>query len=206
MDQHQKEQVLALRTSGKTCAHITGHLGLSVNTVKSFCRRNSLQAKTKAVESLSAAHIDERTACPQCGKKIMPISGRKSKRFCSDECRVRLVELPRGTGQAEGAVPIQMRRLRQGVHRLWKHAPPLLLPWVLLQRPFRQPPGCREGGHRMSGADFKREMEYESRMALARTMLQKGIVTKEEYGQINTIFLAKYRPLLGSLRAGKTPD
>ncbi len=58
----------------------------------------------------------------------------------------------------------------------------------------------------MSGADFRREAEYESRMAVARTMLRKGIITKEEYGQINTIFLARFRPLLGSLCVGKTPD
>ena len=53
----------------------------------------------------------------------------------------------------------------------------------------------------MSEDDFKREAQYESRMALARTMLRKGIVTDEEYGQIDIVFLDKYRPLLGGLRS-----
>ncbi len=58
----------------------------------------------------------------------------------------------------------------------------------------------------MNRDDFEREAKYESRMAVARTMLRTGVITKEEYGQIDTIFLAKYRPLLGSLRAVKTPN
>ena len=52
---------------------------------------------------------------------------------------------------------------------------------------------------------FAREVKYESRMAVARTMLRKGIITKEEYCEIDTIFLDKFRPLLGTLRAEKVP-
>jgi hypothetical protein len=58
----------------------------------------------------------------------------------------------------------------------------------------------------MSRDDFEREAKYESRMAVARTMLRIGIITEEEYSQIDTIFLAKYRPLLGGLHAVKTPN
>ena len=56
----------------------------------------------------------------------------------------------------------------------------------------------------MNKDEFKRETKYESRMAVARTMLKNGLITEEEYCQIDTIFLEKYRPLLGSLRAGKS--
>jgi endogenous inhibitor of DNA gyrase (YacG/DUF329 family) len=87
MNQYQKEQVLALRTSGETCAHIADNLGLSVNTVKSFCRRNNIQGKSETKNSI-AASTDKVDACPQCGNKIIPVSGRKPKKFCSDECRV----------------------------------------------------------------------------------------------------------------------
>jgi hypothetical protein len=58
----------------------------------------------------------------------------------------------------------------------------------------------------MRNDEFERETEYESRMAVARTLLRIGIITEEEYCRIDTIFLAKYRPLLGGLRAAKTPD
>lgn len=87
MNQYQKEQVLALRGSGETCAYIAENLGLSVNTVKSFCRRNSIQAKPETKNG-NAASTDKAGACPQCGSKITPVSGRKPKKFCSDGCRV----------------------------------------------------------------------------------------------------------------------
>jgi hypothetical protein len=56
----------------------------------------------------------------------------------------------------------------------------------------------------MSREEFERETKYETRMAVARTMLRIGLITKEEYCRIDTIFLDKYRPLLGGLRAAKT--
>jgi len=58
----------------------------------------------------------------------------------------------------------------------------------------------------MSNEEFEREAKYESRMAIARTMLRNGFITKEEYCQIDTIFLDKYRPLLGVLRSDKSPN
>jgi len=58
----------------------------------------------------------------------------------------------------------------------------------------------------MNKDDFKREADYESRMAVARTMLRNGFITEQEYCQIDTIFLEKYRPLLGGLRARKSPN
>jgi endogenous inhibitor of DNA gyrase (YacG/DUF329 family) len=86
MNQYQKEQVLALRGSGETCANIAESLGLSVNTVKSFCRRNS--AGNREAAKIKTAVTTDGGECPQCGNKIKRISGRKPKRFCSDECRV----------------------------------------------------------------------------------------------------------------------
>jgi endogenous inhibitor of DNA gyrase (YacG/DUF329 family) len=115
MNQHQKDQILALRENGETFSYIAEHLGLSINTVKSFCRRNIIQTEPQAinyavdnaavdntaVDSVAidsaavdntaedSAAIDNASVCPQCGKNIAPVSGRKPKKFCSDECRVR---------------------------------------------------------------------------------------------------------------------
>ena len=93
MNAQQKQQVLALRGNGETCAKIADKLGISVNTVKSFCRRNignvkteaSIETKTEtAVEIVSGNEV-----CPQCGSTIVQIKGRKPKRFCSDDCRAK---------------------------------------------------------------------------------------------------------------------
>ena len=58
----------------------------------------------------------------------------------------------------------------------------------------------------MNKEDFEREVAYESRMVVARMMLRRGIITDEEYCQIDTMFLEKFRPLLGSLRAAIPPQ
>ena len=87
MNQYQKEQITALRSNGESCAKIAVLLDLSVNTVKSFCRRNngvSAKLETKKVAEV----LVEVAYCRQCRSKITQISGRKPKKFCSDNCRV----------------------------------------------------------------------------------------------------------------------
>jgi len=47
--------------------------------------------------------------------------------------------------------------------------------------------------------NFENELLYETSMAVARTMLARGILTSEELSIIDTMFREKYRPLLASL-------
>jgi endogenous inhibitor of DNA gyrase (YacG/DUF329 family) len=71
----QKQQIIALRRNGAGYGTIASQLGVSINTVKSFCRRHSLAAPP-------TDHL-----CEQCGRPITQNPGRKRKRFCSDACR-----------------------------------------------------------------------------------------------------------------------
>ena len=75
MTDEQKQQIIALRRMGQDMAGDAAQLQLSINTVKSFCRRHSLVAKSEA------------SVCEQCGKPIEQNPGRKRKRFCCDDCR-----------------------------------------------------------------------------------------------------------------------
>jgi len=88
MNMYQKEQILALHRSGESFAKIAVNLGLSVNTVKSFYRRNDVNAKAEENSNVAVAIAGSNGVCPQCGNKIIQIAGRKPKRFCSDKCRV----------------------------------------------------------------------------------------------------------------------
>jgi len=54
----------------------------------------------------------------------------------------------------------------------------------------------------MNREDFRRERLYQASIAVARTMHQKGLITEDELCQIDTMFLEKYWPLLGSLKVG----
>ena len=60
-----------------------------------------------------------------------------------------------------------------------------------------------EVGRTMTKEQFEREKNYGASMAVARTMLSKGIITEKEYCAIDTIFKKKYLPIIGALCAEK---
>lgn len=51
----------------------------------------------------------------------------------------------------------------------------------------------------MTEIDFKNEKLYQITMHLARKMLSEGIISEQEYCEIDTTFLEKYKPLFGTL-------
>lgn len=52
---------------------------------------------------------------------------------------------------------------------------------------------------RMSEDQFRNEMRYRVTMSLARSMLEKGMISEEEYRKFDTIMLEKYHPIFGTL-------
>lgn len=51
----------------------------------------------------------------------------------------------------------------------------------------------------MSKEQLKNEKLYQATMSMVRKMLAEGVITEEEYRQIDTMFLEKYRPVFGTL-------
>ena len=51
----------------------------------------------------------------------------------------------------------------------------------------------------VSKEDFRNEKLYQATMGMARKMLSEGLISEEEYRQIDTIFLAKYQPVFGTV-------
>lgn len=80
MTDEDKKMITAFRQTGMGYKLIAGKLNLSLNSVKSFCRRNNL------LEDQVLKDTDH-AACEQCGTLFKKIPGRKKKRFCSDRCR-----------------------------------------------------------------------------------------------------------------------
>ena len=79
----QKEQIKALRGQGLSYLEIAEKVGISKNTIKTFCRRNALGAVTASEET---KHRDLKDQCPHCGRLLHKT--RSTKRFCSDACRL----------------------------------------------------------------------------------------------------------------------
>ena len=51
----------------------------------------------------------------------------------------------------------------------------------------------------VSNEKFEAERRYQASLAVAKKLLSSGTITREEYDEIDTILLRKYRPSLGSL-------
>ena len=55
------------------------------------------------------------------------------------------------------------------------------------------------GVARMTDEQFRAEKLYQTTMNVAGRMLSQGLISEEEYCQIDTIFLEKCRPVFGTL-------
>ena len=80
MNELQKERIAILRRQGESYTKIADALGISVNTIQSYCRRNKIGVELPAV-----TETDSRF-CKQCGVELIQQSGRKTRRFCTDKC------------------------------------------------------------------------------------------------------------------------
>lgn len=73
MTYEQKKQIRDLQYQGFGYKKIAAVVGLSVNTVKSYCRVHPVDLTVGS--------------CLQCGEPLIQLPNRKKKRFCSDKCR-----------------------------------------------------------------------------------------------------------------------
>ena len=83
MNQQQKEKIIKMRRDGLSYSKISTALGISENTVKSFCRRNNLGSANKEFFFQRDGIL-----CRQCRTPLIQTAGVKQKRFCSDKCRM----------------------------------------------------------------------------------------------------------------------
>ena len=82
MTNEQRALVRTFRNAGLGYGAIARKTGISLNTVKSFCRRNEQQKTQEKGEQLGQEHL-----CRNCGVPVKQNTGRKEKKFCSDRCR-----------------------------------------------------------------------------------------------------------------------
>jgi len=51
----------------------------------------------------------------------------------------------------------------------------------------------------MTKEEFQNEKLYQTTMHIVRKLMQDGVISTDEYHQIDAIFIKKYRPFFGSL-------
>ncbi len=77
MTEEMKMRTEAMREGGLGYVRIAQALGISVNTVRSYCQ-TQFEKGTK-----------EKHLCLYCGKPVKQNPGCKEKKFCSDVCRMK---------------------------------------------------------------------------------------------------------------------
>jgi uncharacterized protein YjcR len=80
MTDRQKRSIQEMRRAGIPYGAIAESVGLSANTVKSFCLRKNIGAP-------DASGGGRRETCKNCGKPPEQRPGKKRKLFCCDKCR-----------------------------------------------------------------------------------------------------------------------
>lgn len=127
MTQIQQERILELQDAGLGYKKIAAELGISVNTVKSFCQRQRL----KMYDAF----------CLQCGNPIQQPPRVRKKKFCSDKCRSMWWNRHPGATPASNDAASDLCMVRQSVRAVRKAQTTILQPCLLR--------GCqKEGGTR----------------------------------------------------------
>lgn len=84
----QKDQVRRLRSEGMGYLKISACLGVSKNTIKSYCKRNNIRRVVAVPETKQENKEKEILVfCRNCGRSIIQRLGMKPRKFCSGECR-----------------------------------------------------------------------------------------------------------------------
>lgn len=83
MTDQEKQQIAIYRNQGLSYTAISNTMAISVNSIKTYCKRNGLGG-VRAFEKINSINV---CACENCGIPVKQNPGRKKKRFCSDKCR-----------------------------------------------------------------------------------------------------------------------
>ncbi|WP_035288016.1 helix-turn-helix domain-containing protein [Clostridium sp. KNHs214] len=87
MTAEEKEKIRELRLKGMGYKAIATILGLSRDSVRGFCKRNSLDGDSCVVALNVDEKIKRNLLCACCEKPIKQKHQGRTRRFCSEECR-----------------------------------------------------------------------------------------------------------------------
>ena len=92
MTEEQKSEIMLLRRQGVGYKRIAVIMEISVETVKSYCRRNFEENAIKAEVSMRNAFSDDKSGsfspCKHCGRPLQQTPGKRRREFCGSACRV----------------------------------------------------------------------------------------------------------------------
>ena len=197
----QKTLILYYREQHMTYRQIGEKLGLSPDTVKTFCRRNTPQEDRTETSTSSQ--------CRNCGAPVHPLPGRRERLFCSPACRTAywrkhnlLGKDPRycaGCGALLTGGSASRKYCSHACyirHRFGSSAAP-----SAPQREAKAPhlEKAEPLVPLLTKEQFERELNYRAVLSIARQMREDGLVTPGEFVQIDRFLRWKFSPVWGGL-------
>ena len=201
MTKEQKTLILHYREQHMTYRQIGEKLGLSPDTVKTFCRRKRAQSE-RTEESVQAQ-------CRNCGAPVHPLPGRRERLFCSPACRTAywrkhnlLGKDPRycaGCGALLTGGSASRKYCSHACyirHRFGSSAAP-----SAPQREAKAPhlEKAEPLVPLLTKEQFERELNYRVALSIAKQMREGGLVTPGEFVQIDRFLRRKFSPVWGGL-------
>lgn len=225
MTKEQKTLILHYREQHMTYRQIGEKLGLSPDTVKTFCRRKRAQSE-RTEESVQAQ-------CRNCGAPVHPLPGRRERLFCSPACRTaywRRHNLLGGTPRycaGCGALLTGGSASRKYCghacyirHRFGSTASPSgesekathsrrleadTTEAAANKKPTASPREEAEPtASILTKEQFERELNYRAALSIAKQMREDGLVTPKEFVQIDRFLRRKFSPVWGGLYQNNT--
>ena len=206
MTKEQKTLILYYREQHMTYRQIGEKLGLSPDTVKTFCRRNTpREDRTEASAS---------SQCRNCGAPVHPLPGRRERLFCSPACRTAYWRKHNLLGKDPqhcagcGALLTGGSASRKYCghacyisHRFGSSAAP-----SAPQREAKTPhlEKAEPLVPLLTKEQFERELNYRAVLSIARQMREGGLVTPGEFVQIDRFLRRKFSPVWGGLYQNNT--
>lgn len=87
MTDYERQKIYELRIKGLGYKAIANILGLTRDSVRSFCKRNNLAGNGKVVSMNVEVMKEKNLLCLHCGKLMKIKDKGRPRKFCSDECR-----------------------------------------------------------------------------------------------------------------------
>ena len=225
MTKEQKILILHYREQHMTYRQIGEKLGLSPDTVKTFCRRKRAQSE-RTEESVQAQ-------CRNCGAPVHLLPGRRERLFCSPACRTaywRKHNLLGGTprycagcgalltgGSASrkycghacyirhrfGSTASPSGESEKATHSRRLEANPTAA--AANKKPTASPwEEAEPTAPILTKEQFERELNYRAALSIAKQMQEDGLVTPKEFVQIDRFLRRKFSPVWGGLYQNNT--
>lgn len=87
MTDYEREQIYELRRKGMGYKAIGTALGLSRDTVRSFCKRNNLDGDGEVVKLNMEVMKAQNLLCLNCGQLMIVKAKGRPRKYCSNACR-----------------------------------------------------------------------------------------------------------------------